>query len=426
MVRVKPGHDEGESLFLVSLGYIVLHVFVFIMRRVQLHNGPEEHTVTMPSLGRAVRDEWTLDWSWLHVNHGSFGAAPRTVLEAQQDWRRRMESEPSRFMFQVLPAALRASAGRLGALIGADGNDIVFVENATVGCNAVLRSLRLEHDDEVLVLAHGYRAVQNAVRFVTERAGARMVTAGMPFPRPPAEAILAGIGAALSPRTRLAVIDHITSPSALILPLPEIVQLCHAAGVPVLVDGAHGPGQVPLDLRAIGADWYVGNCHKWLCAPKGCGFLWAARERQADLHPVTISHWLGKGFVAEFEWTGTGDRSAFLCVGDAIDFHHRLGGAALMGRNADLARQAVSLLSRELDSEPGAEAAMGGSMGVVRLPIAGPATPERAVELREQLLERRIDAPVQAIDGALWLRISAHAYNELEDYERLAEVVRKL
>src|SRR5439155_14170022 len=207
-----------------------------------------------------------------------------------------MEAEPSRFMFRVLPAALRAAAERLGDFIGADGSDIVFVENATVGCNAVLRSLQLGRDDEVLVLAHGYRAVQNAVRYMTERAGARMIVAGMPFPRPGPEAILAGIDTALTPRTRLVVIDHITSPSALVLPLREIVGRCRAAGVPVLVDGAHGPGQVPLDLRAIGADWYVGNCHKWLCAPKGCGFLWAARERQADLHPVTISHWLGKGF----------------------------------------------------------------------------------------------------------------------------------
>ena len=287
-----------------------------------------EHGTTTPRLGKAVRDEWLLDWRWLHVNHGSFGAAPRAVLEVQQEWRRRMEAEPNGFFFQVLPEALRSAAESLGAFIGADGRDIAFVENATTGCNAVLRSLRLTAGDEVLVLSHGYPAVRNAARHIAERAEARVIEAEVPFPRPQPAAIIAGVGAALTRRTRIAVIDHITSPSALVLPLGEIVALCHSAGVPVLVDGAHAPGQIPLDLRAIGADWYVGNCHKWLCAPKGCGFLWAAPERQADLHPVTISHGYGKGFLAEFDWTGTADRSAVLCVAAAIDFHQRLGGRA--------------------------------------------------------------------------------------------------
>lgn len=379
-----------------------------------------------PELGRAVRDEWLLDWSWVHVNHGSFGAAPRAVLEVQQQWRRQMEAEPNRFFFQLLPEALRAAAARLGAFVGADGRDIAFVENATTGCNAVLRSLRLAPGDETLVLSHGYQAVKNAARHVAERAGARVVEAVVPFPRPQPGAIVAGIAAALTPQTRIAVIDHITSPSALVLPIAEIVDLCHSANVPVLVDGAHAPGQIPLDLRAIGADWYVGNCHKWLCAAKGCGFLWAAPERQADLHPVTISHGYGKGFLAEFDWTGTADRSAFLSVEPAIDFCNRLGGPALMARNTGLAAEAASLLCRRFESEPGAEDTMAAAMRVVRLPVAGEATPERAAELRQRLLERRADAPLSAIGGGIWLRISAHAYNEIGDYERLAAILRDL
>lgn len=378
------------------------------------------------ALGRAVRDEWMLDWSWLHVNHGSFGATPRAVLELQQDWRRRLKAEPSGFVFRVLPEALRAQAETLGPFIGAQGKDIVFVENATTGCNAVLRSLLLAAGDEVMVLSHGYPAVRNAVRYVTERAGARMTEAAVPFPRPQPAAIVAAVGAALTPRTRIAVIDHVTSPSALVLPIAEIAALCHSAGVPVLVDGAHAPGQVALDLHAIGADWYVGNCHKWLCAPKGCGFLWAAPERQTDLHPVTISHGFGKGFVAEFDWTGTADRSAFLCANAAIGFHRRLGGPALMARNAALAAEAVALLCRRLDTEPGQEDAMLGAMGVVRVPIAGPATPQRAAELRQLLFDRRADAPLHFVNGGIWLRISAYAYNEIDDYERLAELIRRL
>jgi isopenicillin-N epimerase len=380
----------------------------------------------VPMLGRAVRHEWLLDPDFVSVNHGSFGATPRVVLAAQRDWQRRMEAQPGLFFRAILPDALRHAADRLGMFVGADGKDIVFVDNATVGCNAVLRSLPFAAGDEVLVLDHGYGAVRNTVRYVTQLAGARMTEAAVPFPRPTADAIVAAVAAALTPRTRLAVIDHITSGSALVLPLQRIVAACHAAGVPVLVDGAHGPAQVTLDLRALGADWYVGNCHKWLCAPKGAGFLWAAPERQEGLHPVTISHGLGGGFLAEFDWTGTRDASAALSVDVAIDFHRRLGGAALRARNVALAAEAASLLSRRLNTEPGATGELAGAMGMVRLPLAGAVTEDRSQRIRHLLLQAGTDAPTHVIDGALWLRLSAHAYNELEDYERLAEIVARV
>ena len=202
-----------------------------------------------------------------------------------------------------------------------------------------------------------------------------------------------------------------------------MVAVCHAAGVPVLVDGAHAPGQVPLDLRAIGADWYAGNCHKWLMAPKGAGFLWAAPERQAGLHPVTISHGYGGGFLEEFDWTGTRDPSAVLAVPDAIAFHHRLGNTALMARNTALAGEAAALVANRLGSEAAAAGAFAGSMGLVRLPDAGPATAARALDLRARLLDARCDAPVHALADGLWLRLSAQAYNEVPDYEKLAECV---
>jgi isopenicillin-N epimerase len=377
----------------------------------------------MPLLGKAVRHEWALDWDFLSVNHGSFGAAPRVVLVAQQDWRRRMEAQPGRFMRAVLPDALRHAADRLGAFIGADGRDIAFVDNATTGCNAVLRSLRLLPGDEIVVLTHGYGAVRNTVRYVAERAGARMVEALVPFPHPQADTIVGNIAAALTKRTRLAVVDHITSGSALVLPLQQIVGVCHDAGVPVLVDGAHGPAQVALDVRAIGADWYAGNCHKWLCAPKGSAFLYAAPQRQQDLHPVTISHGLGRGFLAEFDWTGTRDPSAYLATDIAIDFHARLGGEALMARNIALAGEATSLLARRLNTEPGAIGGLTGSMGVVRLPLAGSATPERSADLRARLLAAGTDAPTHILADAIWLRISAAAYNDIEDYVRLADII---
>ncbi len=379
-----------------------------------------------PLLGRAVRHEWPLDWSFLTVNHGSFGATPRVVLAAQQDWRRQLEAQPTRFMHETLPAGLAAAAARLGAFLGADGKDIGLLDNATSGCNTVLRSLQLAPRDEVLVLSHGYGAVRNTVRFVTERSGARMTEAAIPFPRPDAEAIVASVSAALTERTRVAVIDHITSGSALVLPLGAIIAACHAAGVPVLVDGAHGPGQVTLDLGALGADWYVGNCHKWLCAPKGSAFLWAAPDRQAELHPLTISHGFGQGFRAEFDWTGTRDSSACLAIPTALDFHRRLGGEALRVRNIALAAEGARLLADRLGTEVGTTGAFAGAMGVVRVPVAAPPTVEWAQRLRQKLLEARTDAPVHALDGAIWLRISAHAYNELADYAALATIVTDL
>ena len=202
----------------------------------------------VPELGLAIRHEWPLDWDWLTVNHGSFGATPICVLAAQDQWRQQMEAQPSRFMRLVLPDALREAATQLAQFLGAQGPDVVFVENATVGCNAVLRSLRLQPGDEVLVLTHGYGAVRNTVRYLTERAGARMTEANVPFPRPEQDQILASLDSAITPRTRIAVLDHITSGSALVLPVEAMVALCHRRGVPVLIDGAHGPGQVTLDL----------------------------------------------------------------------------------------------------------------------------------------------------------------------------------
>jgi isopenicillin-N epimerase len=376
--------------------------------------------MTQPALGRAIRSEWRLDPDFLTVNHGAFGATPIRVLAAQDAWRARMEAQPTRFMGTVLPAALRDAAGHLATFLGAEGGDIAFVDNATTGCNAVLRSLRLQPDDEVLVLDHGYGAVRNTVRFVTERAGARMTEAAIPFPAPTDDAMVAAIAGALTPRTRLAVIDHITSASALLLPVARIAAACHAAGVPILVDGAHAPGQIAIDLPALGVDWYTGNCHKWLCAPKGCAFLWTARARQAETHPTVTSHGLGTGYIGEFDWTGTRDPSAFLAVTEALAFHAALGGASMRQRNIALAAEAAAQVARRLNTEaPPGDCAM----RLVRLPVPDDTPP---LALRARFLAAGTDVPVHAVGGALWLRLSAYAYNEPEDYARLAGLVARV
>ncbi|MFL5252655.1 MAG: aminotransferase class V-fold PLP-dependent enzyme, partial [Rhodopila sp.] len=370
--------------------------------------------------GFAVRSQWDLDPDFLTVNHGSFGATPRRVRDAQRAWQDRMERQPSRFMSQDLGRELRSAADALAEFIGAKGCDLVFVDNATTGCSAVLRSLRLGQDDEVLVLSHVYNAIRNAVSHVVAQTGATLTEAPIRLPDPAEADILAAVAARLTPRTRIAVIDHITSASALVLPAAAIVALCHQHGVPVLIDGAHTPGQIDLDLTALGADWYVGNCHKWLCAPKGCAFLHTTKPD--GLHPGTISHGYGQSFLAEFDWTGTTDPSRFLAVTEAIVFHQHLGGAALRARNIAMAAEATSLLVQRLNTRPGASGAMAAAMGTVRLPVENP-SPKHALRIRDRLMAAGTDAPVHAVDGALWLRLSAFAYNELNDYARLAALV---
>ena len=368
------------------------------------------------------RSAWDLDPAFLTVNHGSFGAVPRTVIAAQRAWQDRMEQQPSRFMNTVYPGAIRSAAAALGAFLNADPDHLVFVDNATTGCNAVIRSLPFRKGDRIAILRHAYGAVHNTIRFVAEQAGAHIVQAAVPFPDPTEDALVAAVEGVLTPETKLAVLDHITSGSAIVLPMQRIVAACHAAGVKVLVDGAHAPGQIDLDLQAIGADWYVGNCHKWLGAPKGCAFLYAKPPAQAGLHPGTISHGYGQGFLAEFDWTGTTDPSRFLAIDAAIAFHHELGGASLRVRNKMLAGQGAALIAQRLNTNVGASGATAGAMATIRLPVDDP-SPEHALRIRRQLMDAGTDAPVHALDGALWLRISAFAYNEPADYARLAELV---
>ena len=345
------------------------------------------------------------------------------VLAEQDRWRRRMEAQPTRFFFLELPGALREAAGALAGFVGAQADDVVFIPNATTGANAVLRSLRLQADDEIVHVSHVYNAVRNTIAHVAGQAGATVVVAEVPFPRPDAATILKNIEQAIGKRTRIAVIDHITSPSGLVLPIEAIIRLCHSAGVPVLVDGAHGPGQVPLDLPALDPDWYVATCHKWLAAPKGCGFLYARADRRTELHPVTISHGYGQGFTAEFDWTGTMDPSAFLSLPAAIAFCERLGGRALMERNRTLARDAGDLLAAALGTEVGALPGMAGSMASVRLPLGLEPTRSEAVRVRRALQAVNVDSPVHPFTDGMWLRLSAYAYNEIADYERLAKIL---
>lgn len=371
----------------------------------------------------APHSEWLLDPDATFLNHGSFGATPKVVLAEQDRWRERLERQPTTFMSFEVDGATRHAAEVLARFVKAEGEDLVFIENATAGCNAVLNSFAFAAGDEILLTNHGYAAVRKAAEHVAGRTGARVVEAQVPFPIADEKQVVDAVASRLSSKTRFVILDHITSPTAIIFPVRALTALCRAAGAAVLVDGAHAPGMLPLDVPAIDADWYVGNCHKWLMAPKGAGFLWTSRARQKETHPLVISHGYRKGYTAEFDWIGTRDPSGWLSVPAAIDFHMRLGGMALQDRNMALARAAATGLAAHWRSERGAPDALTGSMAAIRLPIAGEATPERCVELRKWLFKTyRIELAMTAFAGALWARISAQAYNESADYQRLADV----
>ena len=374
--------------------------------------------------GAVARGAWRLDPAIAYLNHGGFGVTPQTVLEEQERWRQRIERNPSHFLTYEVEEALRAAAMPLAQALGVAAEDLVFIENATTGLNAVLRSLDLEPGDEILITSLSYPAIRKAAYYAASRSGARVIEAEIALPVAHDAAILHAVAARLSIRTRLALFDHIASHSALVLPVAALARLAQEAGAKVMIDGAHAPGQIPLDIAALGAEWYVGNLHKWYFAPRSCGFLWASGWVQAETRPLAISHGYGAGFRAEFEWTGTRDVTPALAVPAALDFHRELGGAALMARDRALAREAAEMLAARWRTEPTGPLDSFAAMATVRLPLAGPASDARARALMRALGEKhRIFAAVVALGEALWVRIAAQAYNERGEYERLAAAI---
>jgi len=381
---------------------------------------------------------WSLERGLVFLNHGSFGACPTEVLRHQAALRAEMEAEPVRFLSRELDDRLDVARAALAAFLGADADDLAFVTNATSGVNAVLRSRVFAAGDELLTTDHVYGACRNTLNFVAERAGARVVIVTVPFPVSGPDEVVQAVLAKVTPRTRLALLDHITSPTALILPIERLIAELGARGVDVLVDGAHAPGMVPLNLAALGATYYSGNCHKWLCAPKGSAFLWTRRDRQADVRPLTISHGAtavrpGRSrFRLEFDWTGTSDPTAWLTVPKAIEYLPTLvegGWPALMARNRALALEARRLLCAAAGTPPPCPDEMIGSLAAVRLPDGTAEVGWRRPDpLQPRLFEDwRIEVPVMSWPAAprRLVRISAQLYNRREHYERLAEALRK-
>ena len=387
----------------------------------------------------SARDRWTLDPTVRFLNHGSFGACPREVLDAQAALRAEMEREPVQFFVHELDGRLAEARAAVAGFVGADPEDLGFVRNATVGVNGVLRSLRLEPADELLTTDHAYKACRNVLDFVAERSGASVVTVPIPFPVSGPDEVVERVLAAITDRTRVALLDHVTSPTGLVLPIERLVAELDARGVDALVDGAHGPGMLDLDLDALGAAYYVANFHKWTCAPKGAGMLHVRADRQAGLHPAVISHGYDsprprKRFLEELDWTGTDDPTPWLCVPEAIRVVGAMvdgGWPAIRAHNRDLALRGRAILAEALSVEPPAPASMIGSLAALPLPDGDGAPPTSALyadALQRALFDRHgIEVPVPPWPAPprRVIRIAAHLYNEEADYAALAGALRE-
>jgi isopenicillin-N epimerase len=370
---------------------------------------------------------WSLDPKITFLNHGSFGACPIAIQQKQQALRIQMEAEPVRFFALELEPLLDEARSVLADFVGADAERLAFVPNATAGVNTVLRSLSFHPGDELLTTNHEYNASRNALNFAAQRSGATVKVVDVPFPIAGAEEAIEAILSAVTPQTRLVLLDHVTSQTGLIFPLQALTQNLTQRGIKVLVDGAHAPGMLPLNLRELGATYYTGNCHKWLCSPKGAAFLYVAEPEL--LRPLAISHGANSPrgdrsrFRLEFDWTGTVDPTAYLCVPETIRYMGDLlpgGWKELMEQNRQKAIAARRFLSNILDISLPCPDAMVGAMAT--LPLPNGAAESLQLALFQQF---QIEVPIIPWQGKCdrLIRISAQLYNTQTDYDVLARAL---
>lgn len=363
------------------------------------------------------------------LNHGSFGACPGPVFEVYQRWQRELERQPVEFLGRRLRSLLAEARGALADYVGAAANDLVYVPNVTWGANAVSRSIDLQPGDEVLATDLEYGAVDRAWRYACERRGARYLNQAISLPITDSAGFIADLWSGVTERTRVIAISHITSGTALILPIADICRRAREAGILTVIDGAHAPGQIDLRLGELGADFYLGNCHKWLCAPKGSGFLFARPECQDLLEPLIIS-WGWRAdqpgpsrFLDHFERQATSDPSAYLSVPSAIAFQHEHNWPAVRAachRLAGDARRRIGTLTGLPQLAPDSST-WWGQMSTIPLP------PVDVARLKDRLWEEfRIEIPLFPLRQGSAIRVSIQAYNRPEDVDRLVDAISQL
>lgn len=380
----------------------------------------------------SLKAHFLLDPNVIFLNHGSFGATPRPVFEAYQRYQRQLEWQPVDYIVHQLPDLLREARHTLGDFLGVCGDDLVYVPNATFALNIIARSLNLQPGDQLLTTDHEYGACTNAWQFMAQKRGFDIVKQAIPLPATAPDAIADQLWAGVTPRTRAIFISHIASPTALCFPAADICRRARAAGILTIVDGAHAPGQIPLDLQAIDADFYFGNAHKWLGSPRGAAFLYARPDTQPLLEPLVVGWgWgaertvtFGSDFLDHHQWLGTNDLSAYLSVPDAIQFQSDHDWDTVRAHCHALLEQTVQRICALTGLTPLYPAGAGFYHQMAAIPL--PTLTDTAVLKRQLLEDFRIEVPIVEWHGRGFIRVSVQGYNTRADIDALLHALRQL
>jgi len=378
------------------------------------------------NFGKGLKKLWHLDEDVTFLNHGSFGATPKAVLEAVSKWQIDLEKEPVEFFMSRYFDLVRQLADRLGRILGSGGDSIAFIENATTGINTVLKSLIFDFkkNDEILFTNHIYPAARNSVNYFCEKTGGKPVEVFIPYPLTDKALIIDIIQKSLTAKTKILLIDHIFYTGGIVAPLKEIIDICRKNGTYVLVDGAHAPGMIDLNLEELQADWYTGNCHKWMFSPKGCAFLWTKKDLQEITKPLSTSLFHNQGYCKEFDWTGTKNPAVWLALNEAIDFIESFGLRKIQDYNHNLLVKAIEIVSEITQIEFLTPVSFFGTIAAFELPINLEIDSETTHHLRDIFYkEYKIEVPFIHFNDKIWFRFSSQIYNEPDDYVKLAEAV---
>ena len=384
-------------------------------------------------------DHWSLDQDIVFLNHGSFGATPKYILEKQSEYRDLMEKEPVDFFVNIMPDILHQSKSALADFVGASPNDMVFAQNTTTGVNQILASFPYEQGDEWLVTSHAYGACTNAIKHFAKRNKINLNIAEIPFPVNDEITILKSIEKKITKNTKLALIDHITSASGMIFPVEKIIHLLHSHNIKVIIDGAHVPGMIDLNIKKLNPDFYIGNCHKWLCAPKGSAFIYVRNEYKKLVKPLVISHFNDTDLKGEshwsnqFMWDGTHDFSQYLCVKDTIDFMdsiHSKGWEGIIEHNHNLVWKGANLIADKIGAKLPLKEKFIGSIINIPMPDGKQGFPKfnETSALKKVLFEKyKIEVPIFFFptEPKQWIRLSAQLYNSLDQYDYLGDCLVK-
>lgn len=386
-----------------------------------------------PAFGKYLRKRhFLLEDDCVFLNHGAFGGVLKEALEVAQKYQVLMERQPLRFYDRELLPRLVHVTRRIAKFINCSPMDIVLVENATTALNTVIQNIELQPGDLVFCLSITYGAVKKMLRWRCEQTKAILQEVEVDFPISGEEQLIQIVKDNLKTGTRLAVFDHIPSNTPFIVPIKEIIQICRARNVPVLVDGAHALGSLPLDITSLDPDYYVTNAHKWLCSPKGAALMYVRKELQPSIRPLIVSHGFGSGFNSEFIWAGLHDYSPFLALHTVIDFWETFGVSKILQYTHDVCKLAGQMLCKAWETELAAPEHMFGSMCLIKLPLtltAGLEVVDYSVaESLQNILyyQYKIEVPIKCVQKKLYIRISAHIYNELSEYELLRDAVLQI